>query len=223
MKPYYEHGGITIYHGSALSVLPLVSADVIVTDPPYGVDYNSGWDNALPGIDGDEDTSLRDFVLTFWGERPAVVFGSWKRNRPAHVKALLTWDKGPASGMGDLSMPWKPNTEEIYIIGGGFVGRRDSSVLSYRSPLTWNSVPMGRQHPHEKPVDLMCALIWKCPSGSILDPFMGSGSTLKAAKWCGRAAIGIEIEERYCEIAAKRLSQEVLPLELEPTTPQEQK
>ena len=215
MKPYYEHSGITIYHGDCREILPSISADVLVTDPPYGVSYSSGWDNSLPGIQGDLDTTLRDEVLAQMRDKPAVVFGSWKRARPHGVVALLTWDKGDNAGMGDLSLPWKPNTEEIYILGSGFSGRRGSSVLHIGNVPTWNSVSFGRQHPHEKPEALMRQLIAKCPTGMILDPFCGSGSTLVAAKNLGRRSIGIEIEERYCEIAAKRLSQEVLDFETE--------
>ena len=210
MKPYYEHAGITIYLGDCREVLPTVIADVLVTDPPYGIAYRSGKDNALPGIDGDDDTALRDAVLAAWGSHPAVVFGSWKRPRPPSVVALLTWEKGMHSGMGDLSIPWKPNTEEVYIIGRGFAGSRDSSVLRFDAPVTWNSNGQ-RHHAHEKPVSLMLELLGKCPPGTILDPFMGSGTTLVAAKNLGRRAIGIEIEERYCEIAARRLGQECLP------------
>jgi DNA modification methylase len=212
VKPYYEHAGIAIYHGDCREILPCVSADVLVTDPPYGIAYSSGWDNALPGIHGDADTSLRDAVLSLWANKPALVFGTWKRQRPAETVAVLVWDKGDNAGMGDLSIPWKPNTEEVYVIGVGFSGHRGSSVLRYQNPVTWNSVSFGRQHPHEKPIPLMSALIAKCPIGTVLDPFMGSGTTMAAAKTLGRNAIGIEIEERYCEIAAKRLSQEVLPL-----------
>lgn len=68
-------------------------------------------------------------------------------------------------------------------------------------------------HPTEKPEDLMLSLVSKCPFGLILDPFMGSGTTLVAAKRLTRRAIGIEIEEKYCEIAAKRLAQGALPME----------
>lgn len=218
MRPYYEQSGVTIYHGDCREVLPSVAADVLVVDPPYGISYRSGMTGhdggtALAGIVGDEDVSLRDYVLSAWGDRPAIVFGSWKRPRPA-CRAVLTWDKGDHVGMGDLSLPWKPNTEEIYVIGEGFGGHRGSSVLRCLAPVTWNSTRNGRTHPHEKPEALMLALIAKCPSGAVLDPFMGSGSTLVGAKRLGRKAIGIEIDEAYCELAALRLSQGALPLEM---------
>lgn len=204
MKPYYEHAGITIYHGDCRGVLPLVSADVMVTDPPYGVEYRSGWDNKFRGVQvaSDEDTTCRDEVLALWGDKPAIVFGSWKRPRPAATTALLVWDKGTV-GMGDLSIPWFPSTEEIYVIGSGWAGTRTSSVL--------HRVVRNTFHPTEKPVALICDLLRKCqPSWTVLDPFMGSGTTLRAAKDLGHKAIGIEIEERYCEIAARRLAQGVL-------------
>lgn len=219
MTPYYEQSGVTIYHGDCREVLPSLSADVMVTDPPYGVSYQSGMTGhdggtALAGIVGDEDTSLRDAVLCAWGDRPAIVFGTWKRSRPTATRAVLTWEKGLHLGMGDLSIPWKPNTEEIYVLGVGFSGHRGSSVLRIGAAVSWNSTTRGRLHPHEKPVALLAALIAKCPPGVILDPFMGSGTTLRAAKDATRHAIGIEIEEKYCEIAARRLQQEALPLEV---------
>ncbi len=218
MTPYYEQDGITIYHGDCLDVLPSVTADVLVTDPPYGIALNLSMDHRVGtdrtrarGVVGDEDTSLRDAVLDAWGTRAAVVFGSWKRARPQHTRMLLTWEKGMNCGMGDLSLPWKPNTEEIYVIGTGFSGHRGSSVLWHQAPVS--QVSWGRVHPTQKPVSLMRDIIAKCPLGIVLDPFMGSGTTLVAAKKLGRRAIGIEIEERYCEIAANRLAQRVLPLE----------
>ncbi len=116
--------------------------------------------------------------------------------------------------MGDLTFPWKLSFEEIYVIGNGFRGRRDESVLRGHRVFTWESGPAldgnGRKHPNEKPVSLCGYLISKTDAHTILDPFMGSGTTLRAAKDLGRRAIGIEIEEKYCEIAAKRLSQGVL-------------
>lgn len=210
MTPYFDDGQIAIYCGDCRDVLPTVAADVLVMDPPYGIAYRSDWIDALPGIVGDSDTTLRDLVLDWWTDaRPALVFGSWKRPRPRACRAVLVWEKGDV-GMGDLALPWKPNTEEIYVIGHGFTGTRGSSVLHHRAPLTWNSHKAGRQHPHEKPVALMRELIATCPPGVVLDPFMGGGSTLRAAKDLGRRAIGIEIDKRYCEIAAQRLAQHAL-------------
>lgn len=211
--PYYDEGDVTIYHGDCRDILPHVAADVMVTDPPYGYSHESNWDSKWQGqqIAGDTDTSLRDAALAVWGSRPAAVFGSWKRPRPRATRAVLVWDKGPASGMGDLAIPWKPNWEEIYILGTGFAGRRDSGVLSGYTVVTWSGRGQ-RVHPNEKPVNLLRDLIGKCPAGVIVDPFMGSGTTLRAAKDLGRRAIGIEVEERYCEIAVQRLRQEVLTL-----------
>ena len=114
--------------------------------------------------------------------------------------------------MGDLEFPWGTSYEVIWIFGSGWHGKRSSAVLSGRTIPTWNSGAAKRLHPHEKPDDLLCAIIAKAPSGLIADPCMGSGSTLVAAKAMGRAAIGVEIDERYCEIAARRLSQHVLDL-----------
>jgi DNA modification methylase len=216
MTPYYEHAGITIYHGDCREILPtLPKVDAVITDPPYGISYKSGMTGhdggtALAGIEGDGDTLLRDLIVAAFPDVPMLVFGSWKQPRPALTKAVLIWEKGDHVGMGDLSMPWKPNTEEVYVLGSRFAGHRGSSVLRYNAPVTWNSAAFGRAHAHQKPLDLMQDLISKTVGQTILDPFMGSGTTLVAAKNLGRKAIGIEIEEKYCEIAAKRLGQEVL-------------
>jgi DNA modification methylase len=228
MQPYYEHNGITIYCGDCLEVLPtLTAADcVLVTDPPYGLAHSSGWTNALTNRDvtkaataaiygnasimNDTDVSFRDAVLAWYGAGPALVFGSWKVARPAGVRQLLIWDKGDASGMGDLSIPWKPSHEEIYVLGSGFSGKRTSGVLRAIVP---SRLTMGRLHANQKPVSLMKMLIQKCPTDRVVfDPFMGSGTTLVAAKQLGRRAIGIELDERYVNIAIDRLQQEILEL-----------
>ncbi len=216
--PYYQDDHVTIYHGDCLDLLDGLTAGVLVTDPPYGMKYETNrrgprYETVATadrprGIVGDEDTTLRDSVLVLWGTRPALVFGTWKRPRPSTTCHVLTWIKGDHLGMGDLSVPWRPNTEEVYVIGRGFTGHRGTSALNYPGPVSWAS--RGRCHPHEKPVELLRDLIGKCPPGVILDPFMGSGTTLRAAKDLGRRAIGIEIDERYCEIAANRLRQGVL-------------
>jgi DNA modification methylase len=211
LKPYYQDSAVTIYHGDCLEILSDLLADVLVTDPPYGAQNISGW-SGLHGdckITNDSDVGTRNQVLKTWSLRykPAIVFGSPRCARPHGIRATLIWDKGGHAGMGDLDFPWKPNYEEIYIIGFGFSGARTSSVLSHWIHPKFNA---SRQHPTEKPVSLLRDLIGKCPGDTILDPFMGSGTTLRAAKDLGRKAIGIEIEERYCEIAAKRMAQEVL-------------
>jgi len=213
MKPYYQDESVTIYNADCRDVLPtLDTVDLVLTDPPYGIGYNSnqadGTRVLARSIEGDLDTSLRDEFLDWWGSRPALVFGSWKKPRPTNTKMLLVWDTLGALGMGDLSLPWKPAHQEIYVIGRGFSGKRTSDVLRY--PPVQSMSQNGRTHPHEKPVALIRELIGKCPVGTILDPFMGSGTTLRAAKDLGRKAIGIEIEERYCEISAKRMSQMVM-------------
>lgn len=208
MEPYYDEGGITIYHGDCRDGLP--AADVLVTDPPYGMGFRSGrcGQFTTSEIEGDESTEVRDAVLARW-PGPALVFGRWSIPRPTGTRMVLTWDKGEHVGMGDLTLPWKPNTEEVYVIGSGFIGHRGSSVLHYLARAGTVANDGARVHPTEKPVGLMAALLAKCPPGIVLDPFMGSGTTLRAAKDAGRRAIGIEINERYCEIAAKRLAQGV--------------
>lgn len=221
VKPYYEADGITIYCGDCREILPLLDSEnddlqkaSLVFDPPYGISYYSNHISPLElarEIENDDDTSVRDDILYFWGKRRALVFGSWKMKRPENTKMLLVWDTGGALGMGDLSLPWKPSHQEIYVIGSGFHGRRDTDVL--RFPPVQSTKRNGRLHPHEKPIALMQSLIKKCPicvGHSIIDPCMGTGTTLLAAKNSGYRAVGIEIEERYCEIAANRLAQGVL-------------
>ena len=220
MNPYYSDDAVTLYHGDCLEIDAWLEADVLVTDPPYGMALRTSrigafGDNA---IHGDGDTRARDAALSAWSLRheaglqsPALVFGRWSVTRPDGVRMVLTWEKGEHVGMGDLSIPWKPNTEEVYVIGAGFRGHRGGSVLRHLAIAgTVGQAAKGtRRHPTEKPTSLMAELIAKTV-GVVADPFAGSGSTLVAAKQLGRKAIGVELEERYCEIIAKRLAQGVL-------------
>ena len=137
---------------------------------------------------------------------PFVVFGSWRFPVDhAPVRGVLVWDKGAKVGQGDLTFPWKQNWELIFVGGPGFVGHRGPGVLRHLA----KQPAFKHYHPHEKPVSLFVDLLSKCPPGVVLDPFMGTGPTLRAAKDIGARAIGIEIEEAYCEIAARRMEQTV--------------
>ncbi|MGB5758855.1 MAG: site-specific DNA-methyltransferase [Acidimicrobiales bacterium] len=211
-EPYYSDPWVTIYHGDCLDILPGLDADVMVTDPPYGMGHSAGGGRPKRPIIGDESSNVRDEILSRW-DGPALVFGRWNIPHPESAWLCLTWDKGDWPGTGDLNEPWGMSTEEIYVIGKGFVGRRTGTVLRHdRITRVAGPNPAKWPHPTEKPLSLIADLVSKCPVGVVLDPFMGSGTTLRAAKNLGRRAIGIEIEERYCEIAAKRMGQEVLPI-----------
>jgi DNA modification methylase len=212
LTPYYQDSHCTIYHGDCREVLPgLEPVDLVLTDPPYGIAYNSGHEGSLPrSIAGDLDTSARDDALRLLDGLPAFVFGSWKIAPPTGTRMALVWDTKGALGMGALDLPWKPSFQLIFILGIGFEGHRGGDVLRF-APVQ-STARNGRKHPNEKPALLLLELLSKHSGKVVLDPFMGSGTTLRAAKDLGRKAIGVEIEERYCEIAAKRLAQEVLAL-----------
>ena len=205
MKPYYQDDYVTLYHGDCLTEhREWLEADVLVSDVPYGIDYQSGArrDTLAKSIAGDKDTTARDTALAIWGNKPALVFGTWRIKRPEATRQLLIWDTKGALGMGAMDLPWKPAHQEIYVLGKGFKGKRTPDVLTHAPVQSMSR--NGREHPHQKPIPLMTDLITKCPPGSIADPFAGSGSTLVAAKSLGRKVIGVELEEKYCEIIAKR-------------------
>ena len=210
MSIYYQDDLVTLHHGDCREIISWLDADVLLTDPPYGIDYQSGSrrDTLAASILGDKDTTARDDVLAAWGDRPAIVFGTWRIPRPEGTRARLIWDTKGALGMGDLSIPWKPSDQEIYVLGSGFSGHRDTNVLTC-APVQ-SMARNGRLHPHEKPVPLLERLLAKCPPGVVADPFAGSGSTLRAAANLGRKAIGVELDERYCEVIAKRMDQYAL-------------
>jgi len=199
-------GGQRLILGDSVAIIAGLQFEAICCDPPYGVKHSSNWASSWQktNIANDEDVSVRDAILDA-SNVPALVFGSWKKPKPIGTHTVLIWDKGDAAGMGDLSVPWKPNHEEIYVIGKGFRGSRGPGILRHTN-ITWES--HGRQHPHAKPVSLMIDLIEKCPQHwTILDPFMGSGTTLVACQRLGRQGIGIELDPDYFEIACKRVDE----------------
>jgi DNA modification methylase len=228
VQPYYDDGTCSIYHGDARDVLPELTAkaDLVLTDPPFfmpAVHYQSRvrWQRAW------SDTSI---LATFWSVMLDLIVPRMRAT--AHLLVFcdgdsypvfypeaykrftvldsLVWDKG-SIGMGRI---WRHQHELI------LAARWNTAFASPqhrgRSDVFKASVipSESREHPVEKPADLLAQLIAPVTPDDalVLDPFMGSGTTLRAAKDLGRRAIGIEIEERYCEIAAKRLGQEVLAL-----------
>ncbi len=218
---YYSDEHVTLYHGDCLTEnREWLNADVLVTDPPYGVRMTMRHGDArirlnrVPrtanAIAGDKTTEARDMVEQAWGDRPAVMFGSWRVVRPSRLRAVLIWHKEGAFS-GPCNAAFFTNHEEIYILGEG-AWRKSApplrSVLTSSEHRSHAAADVG--HPTPKPLGIMEALIDRCPPGTVADPFAGSGSTLVAAKMLGRTAIGVELEERYCEIIAKRLAQGAL-------------
>ena len=220
MAPYYADESVTLFHGDCREIDAWLSADVLVTDPPYGMGYVSNasrYNGPSAAIVGDATTVARDEVLALWGDRPALVFGTWRVPRPASVQQVLVWDKGESPGMGNLTIPWGTSHEEVYVLGawppirpGGRrrEGGNPARSVSVLRAQTLNSQAHARPaHPTPKPVSLMEQLVQKCPPGVIADPFAGSGATLLAARAQGRRAVGVELEERYCDLIASRLAQ----------------
>ena len=216
-KPYYEDEHVTLYHGDCLELTEWTSADVLVSDPPYGTQFsaenpNGGYgrrQNAGVGPEGftianDGSTETRDAALALWGSKPALVFGSPRLpDPPGNWADRLVWDKKRPGMNGG---PWRYRHESIYVTAG-FVRTSNASV----SILT--AFPDQSEHMHAKPLGLMTALVETAPPGIIADPFAGSGTTLVAAAHLGRHAIGVEIDERYCELLAKRLGQQTFDLD----------
>lgn len=212
MEPYYADDWVTLYHGDCLEITDWLSADVLVTDPPYGIGWRIGdglrSGNGL-GIQNDLDTTSRDTVLALWGTRPGVVFGTWRASFPDN-KQVLVWQKSSETGVIGATTGYRRDTELVFLVGkwSRCPVRRSSVLSGYPGGQSY----LSEGHPHAKPVSLLRDLI-EPTTGTVADPFAGSGSTLVAAKALGRKAIGVEIEERYCEITANRLAQDVLDFE----------
>ena len=225
IKPYYDHAGIAIYHGDCREILPqLEPVDLVLTDPQYGMDTNVDNTRFRPKS---RDKWWRNSVNRNHLQTRMPVYGDDKPFDPTHLlqfPKLITWGANHYSSR-------LPDS------GGWFVwdkrkGIEDANWPLSEAELAWTNVCNGvrmfrhrwfgivresdqgqHYHPTQKPVALMSWCIQRvADSNLILDPYMGSGTTLRAAKDLGRKAIGIEIEEKYCEIAARRMSQEVLAL-----------
>lgn len=220
-KPYYADELVTLYHGDCREATDWLTADVLVTDPPYGRAWRQGdtgkgrgWaSDRHDGIANDTDTSVRDDALSLWAGRAAVVFGDLMLPRPADTKHVLIYDKGVSAGFTGAVGGYRRNVEAIYLIGRWPSGLGGRTAIVSTGASAGGNLARRTGHPHTKPQDVMDSLISACPPGTVADPFAGSGSTLVAAKLQGRRAIGVELDERYCELAAKRLAQDALPFE----------
>lgn len=224
--PYFQEGGVTLYHGDCRKYQ--ISCDLIVTDPPYGQEFKSGKSDKWGLIEGDDigntpETveALAHALMGLKRGRHIYIFGNRFDFSPLPLCGIteLIWDK-ETIGLGDLSKPWGPQHENITFAvyetskanrekgyGNLSARLRKGSVLRCTRPIS-GSV---KHHPAEKPVSILRQLI---ESSSVMgeivyDPFAGSGSTLIAAVLEERQAIGVEIDERYCEIAAKRMREEL--------------
>jgi site-specific DNA-methyltransferase (adenine-specific) len=223
MKPYYhdETSGITIYHGDCREVLPVVAADVAVTDPPYGINVG---DNASA-----KETRAGLLVKGAYASYDDTPENYERVVVPAISTCVTQFSRVAAFGFAPniFKLPAPDVLGGIYVPAG--CGRNRWGFTNFMPIMFWGTAPdlhLGARptatsstataeangHPTPKPLDWMAWLVNKVARAGevVFDPFMGSGTTLVAAKLCGCRAVGVEIEERYCEIAANRLSQGVL-------------
>lgn len=263
MKPYYEHAGITIYHGDCREILPsLPKVDLVFTSPPYNLGGSpwphlghwkpgdsaggkSKWRNGSDGSGGvtyashADDMPHEEYVLwqqyivaslyerlaeagaIFYNHKPRVIGGRlWlplELNPGLPLRQIIVWAR--AGGMNFNPTAYVPTHEWIMVIAKPDFRLRDKSASGAGD--VWRVAQRAdTEHPAPFPIGLPLLALETTNPGSVLDPFCGTGTTLQAAKKLGRRAIGIEIEEKYAEIAAKRLAQEVLFL-MPPPDPHE--
>jgi len=208
MTPYYSDDYVTIYHGDCREVLLSLAYDAVVSDPPYGMGWNTdttrfsggassrGRGRKAPRVIGDD----MPFNPTPWlGAEHVILWGANHYASRLPVGTTLVWIKRNDAAFGtflsDAEIAWEKGGHGVYCF-------RDLSMAGETRT---------RTHPTQKPIPLMSWCVGRT-DGVVLDPFMGSGTTLVAAKNLGRKAIGIELEEEYCEFAAKRCSQGVVAL-----------
>jgi DNA modification methylase len=204
-KPYYEHDGITIYHGDCRDILPSLVFDLVLTDPPYGISYDSSHKKYKGGISRDKivgDDKL--FDPGHLVNHPAIIWGgNCFASRLPDSPVWLAWIKTRRDDakirQADMELAWTNCIVRSRVFHHLWIGAYKDSESGIRN-----------FHPTQKPLVLMRWCLSLVQASVILDPYCGSGTTLVAAKEKGLQAIGIEIEEKYCEITAKRLSQEIL-------------
>jgi site-specific DNA-methyltransferase (adenine-specific) len=202
VKSYYQDGAVQIFHGDCREILPqLEPVDLVLTDPPYGLgDKWRGGKAKWPLHHGEmawDGEIVKELPALIKHGRQQIVWGGHLYPLP-ESRGWFIWDKIEREDnftSGQAEMAWTNLDQPIKVWR-----------CHYSAVMNSNKI-----HPTQKPVQLMTWCMKFTDGNSVLDPFMGSGTTLRAAKDLGRKAIGIEIEEKYCEIAAKMMAQEVLP------------
>lgn len=228
IKAYYDHAGITIYHGDCLEIMPeLEPVDALIADPPFA--YAGGISTGMSSNVSDQ------FFKHWWKDVCQKLEGVLKKTASGFIWCDWKTAKGIAEGFEPKFQTYDffRISQMIFhyreMIGQGQPFRSSVDMIAYlrgpkhKDPPITNDTPnfiseywyYGKHdhHPAEKSISIAQKLVNWCSKENelILDPFLGGATTLVAAKQLGRKAIGIEIEEEYCEIAVKRLSQEVFP------------
>lgn len=220
MKPYYEHAGITIFHGDSREILPLLPTqtfDLVLTDPPYGIEGASGAINEARAkgnytakfADNEEylRTVVVPIVVLLIAATPCVVLTPGNKHFSLYPQPDSFGAFYQPAAVG-LQVFGNLDAQPIFYYGKNPTKKNMGTPCSY----LLTESPGKNGHPCPKPINVWMRLLanMSLPGQTVLDPFLGSGTTLVAAKILGRKAVGIEIEEKYAEIAAKRLQQEVL-------------
>lgn len=216
MKPYYEHGGITIYHASCEDVMPTLGRfDLLLADPPYGIGESTKRANTRGRMHGSKAPLLKDYGENSWDEQVVpmatlnmarnlatwqIIWGGNYYELPPCIGPLI-WDKENSGDFADGEMAWNNLGKALRIkrhLWNGMIRKGQEE----------------RFHPTQKPLDVMLWALSQAPDTvrTVIDPWMGSGTTLRACKDTGKECVGIDREERFCEISAMRLEQEVLAL-----------
>lgn len=211
MTPYFESKSVTIYHGDCLEVLPTLGAvDAVVTDPPYGVGWDCDYASQFPSRFGKNKTyrpivgDAAPFDPSPWLSFPRVaMFGYNCFSNRLPIGSLLVWNKRRDSMLGrwmsDAEICWINRGHGVYLLQHEWHGALKASERGCK-----------REHPTQKPVVVMEWVMDRlrvAPGATVLDPFLGSGTTAVACVKTGRKCIGIELDEGYCEVAARRVQE----------------
>ncbi len=217
IKPYYQDNSVVIYHADCREVLPLIpdkSIGLVLTDPPYGIGEARGKNKSRGQL-----AQPKDYGVSTWDDQPidqwlmnqvifkgkhSIVFGGNYYCFPPSP-CWIVWDKDNSGDFADCELAWTNFDTAVR----KYLWRWNGMLQEPHTPKDY------RWHPTQKPAGLFSAILsdYSNDGELILDPFLGSGTTAYCAKKLGRLCIGIEIEEKYCEIAAKRCSQGVMPIE----------